>query len=57
MATLSKSPSQPVRKDNTTVQSQKLPDRQFDPKRTVERKGQYIMKRWEEAGATGEHHE
>ena len=51
MATSSKSPSQPARKGSTTAQSPKLPDRQFDPNRTVERKGQYVMKRWQEADA------
>ena len=51
MATSPKSPSQLARKDSTTVQSQNRPDRQFDPNRTVERKGQYIMERLQEAGA------
>ena len=49
MPTKPKSTVQSARKGSTTVQSQKPPDRQFDPRRTVERKGQYIMKRWEAA--------
>ena len=47
MRTVPKLPAQPARKGSTTAQSPKLPDRQFDPRRTVERKGQWIMKRWE----------
>ena len=47
MSSTTKTPKRPSRQSRTTLQFPKLPDRQFAPRRTAERKGQYIMKRWE----------
>lgn len=47
-------PPKPVRRTatlQTQAASPKLPPRQHDPRHTVERKGQYIHKREQDAGA------
>ena len=47
MSTSPKLPVRPVRKVRTTLKSSNPPDRQFDPRRPLERKGQASTWRWQ----------
>ena len=51
MTTSSQAPSRPACQAKSTLQSPKLPPRQFDPNPRVQREGQYIKKRCQEADA------